>query len=338
MGGEMVFSGKGLRRFVTLMSLVLVLLSVLALGNTASATGGAEKIISFDEAKGELPEGLAIDKVGNMFVSIAPLAQLWRIPPRSTEPVPFGSVSGFTPGEGFGLLGLAVDAPGNVFAAMSSQNPEANGVWRFDRRTGAETRLPGTDQIVLPNGLAFDKRGNLYVADSRLGAIWRVPPHGAAELWLHHELLEGIGSLGIFVGANGIAYRHGSLFVANTEKFNLLEIKVRRDGSPGEPRVVADFEPPAAPDGLALDAHGNVYVALISASTIVKVSPDSGVEVVAAGDPLDWPSSLAFGTGKGQRKQLFAVNFSIGEMFGAPPGPGPGVLRINAGVPGMPLP
>jgi len=333
-----LLGGKGRPRIGAVTALLLVLLSVLAAANPAAAGDGAEKFISFDEAKGELPEGLAIDKVGNMFVSIAPLAQLWRIPPRSTEPTLFGSVPGFTAGEGFGLLGLAIDAPGNVYAGLSSLNPEANGVWRFDRKTGAETRLPGTEQIVIPNGLAFDKRGNLYITDSRVGAIWRVSPGGTAELWLQDELLEGNGSLGIFVGANGIAYRHGSLFVNNTEKFSLLKIKVHRDGSPGEPRVLVGFDPPAAPDGLALDVHGNVYVALISASTIARVTPGGAVEVIASGDPLDWPSSLAFGTGKGQRKTLFAVNFSIGEMFGAPPGSGPGVLRLNAGVPGMPLP
>jgi sugar lactone lactonase YvrE len=333
---SMLMRGKR-RRLAALTSLFVSVVSVLVIGSAAAASDGPEKFISFDEAKGELPEGLAIDKVGNMFVSIAPLAQLWRIPPRSTEPALFGSVQGFTPGEGFGLLGLAIDAPGNVYAAMSSLNPEANGVWRFDRKTGAETRLPGTEQIVIPNGLAFDKRGNLYITDSRLGAIWRVSPGGTAELWLQHELLEGDGSLGIFVGANGIAYRQGSLLVTNTEKFNLLQIKVLRDGSPGEPRVLVGFEP-AAPDGLALDVHGNAWVALISASTIAMVTPGGGVEVIASGDPLDWPSSLAFGTGKGQRKTLFVVNFSIGEMFGAPPGSGPGVLRMNAGVPGMPLP
>jgi sugar lactone lactonase YvrE len=329
---------KGRLRLAAAFALSAALVSVLIVANPAVAGDGVEKIISFDEAKGELPEGLAIDKVGNMFVSIAPLAQLWRIPAGSLTPEPFGSVPGFTPGEGFGLLGLATDAPGNVYACMSSANPAANGIWRFDRRTGAETRLPGTEQIVLPNGLAFDKRGNLYVADSRLGAIWRIRPGGSAELWLQDELLEGDGSLGLFLGANGVAYRHGWLFVTNSEKFDLLRIKVRRDGSPGQPAVIANFETGAAPDGLALDVHGGIYAALITASSIAKVSPGGAVEILASGDPLDFPSSLAFGTGRGQRKTLFAVNFSIGEMFGAPPGSGPGVLRLNAGVPGMPLP
>ena len=330
---------KGGRRFAALTALCVALVSVLTLANPAAASDGVQKIISFDESKGENPEGLTIDKVGNMFVSIAPHAELWRIPAGSLTPEPFASVPGFTPGQGFGLLGLATDASGNIYACMSSANPAANGIWRFDRRTGAARHLPGTEQMVLPNGLAFDKRGNLYVADSALGAIWKVRRGGSAQLWLQDDLLEGTGGfgLGVPLGANGIAFRHGWLFVTNSEKFDLLKIRVHPDGSPGVPSVIANFEL-GGPDGLALDVHGGIYVALITASTIVKVSPGGAVDVVAAGDPLDWASSLAFGTGRGQRKTLFAVNFSIGEMFGAPPGSGPGVLKMNAGVPGMPLP
>jgi sugar lactone lactonase YvrE len=333
-------TGRGRLRLAALSALCAALASVLIVANPAVANVPVEKIISFDESKGQNPEGLTIDKVGNMFVSIAPHAQLWKIPAGSLTPMPFASVPGFTPGQGFGLLGLATDAPGNVYACMSSLNPAANGIWRFDRRTGAGARLPGTEQMVLPNGLAFDKRGNLYIADSGLGAIWRIRPGGTAQVWLQDDLLEGTGGfgLGVPLGANGVAYRHGSLLVTNSEKFSLVRIKVHPDGSPGAPVVFASFEPPAAPDGLALDVHGGIYVALITASTIVKVSPGGAVEVVAAGDPLDFASSVAFGTGRGQRKTLFAVNFSIGEMFGAPPGSGPGVLRMNVGVPGMPLP
>jgi sugar lactone lactonase YvrE len=335
MSGSTSFGHLGrLGRIATLSTaLVLALVSI----GPANASDDVEKIIEFDEEAGQLPEGIAIDKVGNMFVSIAPLAELWRIPPGSTQAELFGSVEGYVPNEGFGLLGLAVDAPGNVFAAMSSENPDANGVWRFDRRTGQGTRIIGSEQIMVPNGLAFDQRGNLYVTDSGLGAIWRIPPGGAAELWLQHELLEPNGSLGIFVGANGVGYFHGALFVTNTEKYTLLVVDIQKEGTPGEPEVVAGFDL-GAPDGLALGVDGDVFVALISASTIVDVDATGQVDVIAAGDPLDWESALAFGTGRGDRKSLFAVNFSIGEQFGELGGSGPGVVRVDVGVPGVPLP
>ena len=105
---------------------------------------------------------LASNRNGTLYVSVSPLGDVWRIPPGSTQPQPFGHVNGITPGTDFGLLGLAVDRYGNVYGAVQSANPSANGVWRFDRWTGDATRLPGTSGMGIANGLAFDKQRNLY--------------------------------------------------------------------------------------------------------------------------------------------------------------------------------
>ncbi len=72
---------------------------------------------------------------------------------------------------------------------------------------------------------------------------------------------------------------------------------------------------------------------------MLRVTPGGHRQLIAdASDGLDWASSLAFGTGKGDRQQLYAVNFAIGPLFGAPPGAGPALLTIAVGVPGQPLP
>jgi hypothetical protein len=74
------------------------------------------------------------------------------------------------------------------------------------------------------------------------------------------------------------------------------------------------------------------------ANTVGRVSPTGALDVLASGDPLDFPSSVAFGTARGERRTLFGVNFSIGELFGLPPGFGPAVFELDAGVPGVPVP
>ena len=144
------------------------------------------------------------------------------------------------------------------------------------------------------------------------------------------------------VGANGIAYRQGSIYVNNTETAQVLRIPVQRDGSAGLPSVFAqvtgvdpDFGPPGL-DGIALDVHGNVYVPVINQSRIVKISADGATQetIATLGDGLDFPTSFAFGTGKGERQNLFIANSSIGPPVLA----GPGLLKIGVGVPGMPLP
>ena len=303
----------------------------------AQAQAQVHMVVTFDESAGQNTEGMAISRVGAIYVSVSPLGDLWRIPPGSVQPQPFGHVDGIVPGRDFGMLGLALDVFGNVYAAVQSADPAAAGVWRFDRRTGEATRLPGTQSIGLPNGLAFDKQRNLYVTDSAAGSIWRVPWGGNAEVWVHDVALTGDGSLGLFLGANGIAYRKGAFTVTNTERRTVLRIP-KIGGQPGPISVITTLPSGDNPDGVALNVRGDAFVAMNLANAIGKVTPRGSLDVVASGDPLDFPSSLAFGTARGGRTTLFGVNFSIGELFGLPPGHGPGVFELAAAVPGVPIP
>jgi hypothetical protein len=60
------------------------------------------------------------------------------------------------------------------------------------------------------------------------------------------------------------------------------------------------------------------------------------METVAAApdDALSAPSDLAFGTGMGNRKQIFITNFAAPPLGGGTPG----VVTMDVGVPGRPLP
>jgi len=326
--------------------LATVVLGLLA--GVAQAGSGVRTIVEFDAEAGQLPEGVAVDRAGNVFMSLAPLGQLLKLAPGATEPAVFSAVPGIDPQAGdLGVLGLAIDRRGDVYAGVVAK--AAQGVWRFDRRTGAATRLPGTERIPFPNGLAFDRRGNLYVASSSegpapgggfLGGIWRISRRGAVERIMADPVLGGTGQLvpgG--VGANGIAHRRGHLLVVNTEMGTLLRIRVRPDGSLGVPRVLASGAALGGADGVALDVRGRIYVAVIGQSAIVRVDHRGRVRPVAdAGDGLDWVSSLAFDTRRGHRRTMYAVNFAIGTQFGNPPGHGPALLTVPVDAPGMLLP
>jgi hypothetical protein len=322
------------RRLVPLVAGSLLVLAVAA--GPADAQTPVHVLVSFDESAGQNTEGMAIDRTGAIYVSVSPLGDLWKIPPGSTQPQPFGHVDGILPGD-FGMLGLAVDVFGNVYAAVQSADPDAAGVWRFDRGTGDATRLPGTESIAVPNGLAFDKQRNLYVTDSFTGAIWRIPWGGSAQVWVQDEALTGDGSLGLFLGANGIAYRNGLFTVTNTERRTVLQIP-KIGGQPGPIGVLANLPPGDNPDGVAMDVRGDAFIAMNLQNAIGEVHPDGSLEVVASGEALDFPSSVAFGTARGGRTKLYGVNFSISELFGLPSGSGPGVFWLDAGVPGMPVP
>jgi sugar lactone lactonase YvrE len=144
----------------------------------------------------DTPSGVAVDKTGNVYVS---LREGTRGVIRKYTP---DGIESFSADIGEAVIyGLAVAANGDVYVAMAT-GPD-QGVYRVDRTGNAEL-LPGTWQIVFPNGLAFDSCGNLYVTESYSGSppaygqggIWRIPRGGEAELWMRDPLLTGVGVLG----------------------------------------------------------------------------------------------------------------------------------------------
>jgi len=153
-------------------------------------------------------EGVAVSKTGIVYVSVREVsgATIWRFD-RDGSGAPFVQL-------GVGLIGgLAVDPNGTLHAAMAAGSDR--GVYRVTR-DGIAERIPGTEQILFANALAFDPRGNLYVSESFSvtpsgygeGGIWRVSRDDRVELWLRDALLTGpvAPPTNMPVGANGIAY------------------------------------------------------------------------------------------------------------------------------------
>ncbi len=293
---------------------------------------------------------VAVDKIGNVYVNVTDIdghVKIWEFSPAGDGPFQIADI-------GIGTAyGLAVDAVGDLYANMIGIDPGDTGVYRIGR-DGVPVQIAGTQQLVWPNALAFDQRGNLYVTESvsasGAGGIWRIPPGGEAELWLRDPLLTGIGGiLAKFpVGANGIAFYHGDLYIANSDKTLIVRIAIHPDGTPGQPDTWKTLEEvsesplagglkPPAPDGIALDVHGNVYIAMVTRNAVVRVNAeDQSQETIAVFGsdpelfaPFDAPNSVAFGTGKGARQSLFVTNTNPSLR---------GLVKIEAGLPGLPLP
>ena len=312
-------------------------------------------------------EGVAVDKTGNVFVTSTFTGELLKFAPGSSDYEVFGTIGGWaSAGPGAGFLGLATDAEGNIYGAV--QWDGVTGVYKFDRKTGDESLIAGTEQMSFPNAIAFDKVGNMYVTDSNstgvfnpippgdvpLGAIWRVDRDGNAMKWFESAQLGGNGLAGgaTPVGANGIAYRKGVLTVANVEGLSLWTVPIEGDGSAGDLALLAGLGVtsdwpildgpfgvlPALPDGIALDVHGGIYVASPAQNAVFRVNTDGSVDVLfydPAGEVLNTPASIAFGTGKGFKQTVYVVNLAFGPT---PPFAPASLVAIDVGVPGMPLP
>jgi sugar lactone lactonase YvrE len=304
-------------------------------GASARPVAGSVASVSFDPVAGEMPEGLAIDHKGDEFVALSPRGEIREIAPDGSQ----STVVSLTPaGQGFGPLGLAFDRTGDLFAAAATFNVATNGVYEIghDRTV---TRIPGSEGIGLPNALAFAPDGTLYVTDSVEGAVWRILPDRSAELWLKDPILAGDGSFGfgVPIGANGIAYRHDSLYVLNTELGRVVRIPIHRDGSPATPQLVASGPQLVGADGNQFDLHGNMYIAVNVQNALVRLDPDGTLTTLATvADGLDFPASPYFGTGRGDRKRLFVSDFALGHA--TPADAHPGIVSFDVGIPGSPLP
>jgi len=127
---------------------------------------------------------------------------------------------------------------------------------------------------------------------------------------------------------NGLVYDAAEdwLYVANTfgSPNQLGRIPVDGEGAgPWEP--VATFQDGATQDGLAMDANGDIYVALNLPSEVARVTPSGDLEGVAEG--VDWVASMAFGVGEGWDPcSLYATSLFSDVVF-----------RVGIGVPGAAL-
>lgn len=315
--------------------------------------GPVETFAQYNKAAGELPEGVVMDNAGNLYVTLARLGQIRKFDSYGVQTL--AASLGTPPFLGPGVLGLEADVHGNIYAAVASFEADSHGVWCVSP-DGAKSLLPGSQAISFPNALVFDELGNLYVTDSLkvtpagpVGGVWRIPPGGTAEVWSEDPLLSGVvNPFTNPLGANGIAYRQGRVFVANTTRRHIVRIPVQPDGSAGTAEVVANMDDflapePVAPlfvpippflDGIALDAQGNIYAAVVGQHKLVRLPPDGSSLAVLAdfSDGLQIPASLAFGTSRGTRTELFITNFVF-----LPGLNNAAVLRMDVGIPGPPV-
>ena len=327
-----------MRRWI---ALVTVMVFVASCGDDSGGaaeltTGTVEPIIKFDAAARRQSEGLAVDESGDAYVSFPFLGQIVRIRDGATKFDDVGSVP--VEANDFGTLGVAIDGDDILVAVQSAKS---GGVWRFPKSGGNGERIAGSETIGFPNDLAVAENGDIYVASSvepkddkgaNQGGVWRISD-GKVEKWLVSPALGGTGTSGlpVPVGANGIAVRGDTVYVANTEQGQIVTIAIGEDGDAGEPAVLVKDAQLNGSDGITFDDAGNIFVAVIAQSQIARVDEgDNAVTLVAKDtDGLDFPSTVKFGAGETEG-DLLALNFAIGELLGAKTVEGPALVRIPA--------
>ena len=307
-------------------------LIVITLGLTMSGVAVAgdptvETVASFDAAKGELPEGLAITDKGVIYVGFAPTGQI----------VTVGDDGGVSPvatlpnGQGF-MVGLAVDGRGRLFAALASFDDTTHGIWRV-RSDGSARRVVPLPTDTFPNAIAFRGR-RMFVTDSFGGAVWRIR-HGHATIWAQDDVLLGDTTTDLPIGANGLAFFGRYLYVSNTQKGRIVRIPVEAGGRAGSPVVLTEDDAIVGADGISFDVRGNLYVAVNEQEKLVRMGPSGGMQTLATrADGLDFPATPIFGERPPHRTDLYLTNFALDLDRH----PNPALLVLDVGVAGKRLP
>jgi hypothetical protein len=249
--------------------------------------------------------------------------------------------------DGDGLLYLLDRAPPRLIVLDPATGAQATYATFRDVRSCSQGGTPGDcsagalDLGAFPDYPVFAADGTLYVTDLEQALIWRVPPGGGEALvWFTDARLEGVfGPNGIQFLADGqtlLFAQTGSQPPGTTDPGTgvLYTLPVRADGSPGELAVFWQGQPVDGPDGFAIAASGNAYVALAGANQLLVLSP-TGEELARVPAtpaenaqlevPFDNPASVAF---HGERvlvtnQSYFAGNpesWVVYDVFAGEPG------------------
>ncbi len=239
-------------------------------------------------------ECIAFDREGVLWAG-GEAGQIYRI---STGGIvcQIASLGGF-------CAGLAFSPSGELFVC----NP-AHGIVRVspEGHWSVFASHVGDRKLVCPNYGVFDSKGTYYVTDSGNfrkgnGLVLRFHPDGLGEVLA--------GPLGY---TNGLALSadERTLFMVESDSNSVLRFPLLEDGRLGVADLFAT-DCGRFPDGLTLDAEGNLYVCCYASDEIWRISP-AGEKSLFAWDPwailLGSPTNIAFG-GK-DFDELFVANLA----------------------------
>jgi sugar lactone lactonase YvrE len=281
---------------------------VSTLAGLAGTFGSAEGTGSV--ARFYYPRGLTMDTNGNLYVAdyynytirkVTPVGTNWVVSTLAGSARDDGNADGTGSTARFNEPnGVAVDGTGNLYVADLANNTirkvtPTRVVITIAGLAGSAGRADGTNSVArfdYPNDVAVDTDGNVYVADAGNETIRKMVPVGTN--WVVTTLAGRAGSVGSTDGTNSDARFNGPYGVAvdgtgNVYVADYFNYTIRKVTPVGTNWVVSTIAGLAGnrgsadgtnsdaqfefPNGVAVDANGNVYVADLGNNTIRKVTP-----------------------------------------------------------------
>lgn len=245
------------------------------------------------------PTGVTVDVNGNVYVAVEDSNIIRKISPSGLVSTVAGSgTKGSADGQGIAAsfhypTDVAVDANGNLYVADRNNNKirkiSSTGLVSTLAGSGIVGSADGQGTVAsfqYPYGLAVDATGNVYVADTKNLKIRKISSTGLVTTLAGSGKVGGIDAQGTeatFGNPTSLAIdAKGNLYV--TDGNNIRKISstglvstIAGSGNPGSTDgqgLLASF---SSPNGVAIDANGDLYVADEGNSKIRKIT---------VGDPL----------------------------------------------------
>jgi sugar lactone lactonase YvrE len=245
------------------------------------------------------PEGVAVDKAGNLYVTDYGNHTIRKRTPDGviTTVAGLAGVSGAQDGSGSEARfsqpsGIALDGAGNIFVSDNA------GIRKITPGRVVSTFLGNPDGRPSLGGLAVDTNGSVYVAGGGANTVLKISPSGDVAT------LAGTGALG---SADGLAAQAtfayvaavavdpvGNVYVADRDNFTIRRISTTGfvttvagaaglSGAADGAGTAARF---AGPAGIAMDPTGAIYVADAGDfrafnNTIRRIGIDGAVSTIA---------------------------------------------------------
>ena len=256
------------------------------------------------------PECIAFDQTGDLWAG-GESGQIYRIPPDG-KPQLVTTMGGFCAGLAFSPADeLLVCNPGLGIVRVKNSG-----------EFSVFATHAGSYKLVCPNYGLFDSNGNYYVTDSgqwrkNNGFLIRFTPDGRGDI-----------ISGPFGYANGLALSADEkyLFMVESNTDSIFRFEIHANGAVGPAELYA-AECGRFPDGLTLDAEGNLYLCCYASDEIWRISPERQ-KTLFAWDRwailLGSPTNMAFG-GK-DFDELYVANLARTT-----------ITRAKTGRKGMPL-
>ena len=255
------------------------------------------------------PSAVAVDAAGNIYVADGGDHTVRKVTAGGVVTTLAGSSgqAGSSDGSGSGALFLypyavAVDALGNVYVADSGNNnirrvTAGGSVSTLAGAVGFAGSVDGAGTAALfnmPQGIAVDAAGNVYVADTNNSTIRRINAAGVVSTLAgapgQTGGSDGTGSSARFYNPFGLAVdAAGNVYVADYDNSTVRKVTAAgvvstlagnagTSGSSDGPGGAARFNHPGA---VAVDAAGNVYVIDTSNQTVREISAAGNVSTLA---------------------------------------------------------